>query len=239
MPLNIKDLYGDKLAALDGHIGEVKDFYFDDKTWAIRYLVADTGTWLTGRLILLSPHAFAKWDQYEKVLHVKLHKKQIEDSPSIESHLPVSRQYEEQYYQYYGWPAYWQGDQIWGMGGYPIMMPMPPPRAGNRLAHRPRADLHLQSTRAVTGYHIQAVDGTVGHVSGLQVDDKSWVIRDLVVETVHWYAGREILIPTGRIERISYEESTVFVSLTKAEIERTAASQTAGSGGQLAKETWN
>jgi hypothetical protein len=71
------------------------------------------------------------------------------------------------------------------------------------------------------------------------VDDKSWVIRDLVVETGHWYAGREILIPTGRVERISYEESTVFVSLTKAEIERTAASHTAGSGGQLAKETWN
>jgi hypothetical protein len=219
---SIKEFYGDKLAALDGDIGHVKDFYFDDKTWAIRYLVADTGSWLTGRLVLLSPHAFAKWDEYEKTLHVKLHKKQIESSPSIDSHRPVSRQYEEEYYQYYGWPAYWQGGQIWGAGGYPVMMPMPLPRSPARSAPRPRADLHLQSTQAVTGYPIQTVDGTIGRVSGLMVDPKRWIICDLVVETGHWYSGREILIPTGRIERISYEESRVVVNLTKADIEQTA-----------------
>jgi len=227
---NIKELYGDKLAALDGEIGHVKDFYFDDKTWAIRYLVVDTGAWLTGRLVLLSPHAFAKWDRYEKTLHVKLHKKQIENSPSIESHRPVSRQYEEEYYQYYGWPAYWQGDQIWGMGGYPVLMPVPPQRLSVRPAPRSRADVHLQSARALGGYHIQTVDGTIGHVSSLMADDKSWSIRELVVETGHWYSGKEILVPTARIERISYEESKVFVSLTKADIERTADNHLAKTG---------
>ena len=216
---NIKELYGNKLVALDGDIGHVKDFYFDDKTWVIRYLVADTGSWLTGRLVLLSPHAFGKLDQYEKTLHVKLHQKQIQDSPSIESHLPVSRQYEEEYYRYYGWPAYWDGGGMWGLGGYPVVMPPPLPVPP---VHHPRADLHLQSTRAVTGYHIQTADGTIGHVSGMMVDDRSWAIRDLVVETGHWYSGKEILFSPGKIERISYEESKVFVNLTKADIQRTA-----------------
>jgi len=91
------------------------------------------------------PHAFAKWDQYEKTLHVKLHKKQIENSPSIDSHLPVSRQYEEEYYHYYGWPAYWQGGQIWGTGGYPVVMPLPPqdsPPPGAPLPRRPPSAEH-------------------------------------------------------------------------------------------------
>ena len=83
---NIKKLYGHKLAAIDGEIGQVKDFFFDDKTWVIRYLVADTGSWLPGRLVLLSPHSFGILDQYDKTLNIKLLKKQIESSPSIDSH---------------------------------------------------------------------------------------------------------------------------------------------------------
>ena len=101
---SIKQLYGDKLGASDGEIGHVKDFYFDDQNWAIRYLVADTGSWLPGRQVLISPHSLGRLDQAEKILRVNLTRKQIEDSPSIESHKPVSRQYEEEYYRYYGWP---------------------------------------------------------------------------------------------------------------------------------------
>src|SRR5471030_2004536 len=102
---NIKELYGHKLAASDGEIGHVKDFYFDDKTWVIRYVVADTGSWLTGRQVLLSPHAFAGLKGDEKAMHVKLSIKQIESSPSIESHKPVSRSFEEEYHSYYSWPG--------------------------------------------------------------------------------------------------------------------------------------
>ena len=66
---NLKQIRGHKLAASDGAIGHVKDFYFDDKTWAIRYVVADTGNWLTGRLVLLSPYSFGRLDYEGKVLH--------------------------------------------------------------------------------------------------------------------------------------------------------------------------
>jgi hypothetical protein len=219
---NIKELYGNKLGASDGDIGHVKDFYFDDITWAVRYLVADTGSWLAGRLVLLSPHAFGRFDPEAKVLLINLNRKQIEESPSIESHLPVSRQYEEDYYRYYGWPVYWQGGQMWGMGSFPVVMPPPDPTVHAHHGHKQHSDIHLRSAQAVTGYHIQTVDGEIGHVSSFLVDDKSWAIGELVVETGHWYSGKEILISPSKVERINYEESKVFVTLTKEDIQLTS-----------------
>ena len=218
---NIKELYSNKLTASDGDIGHVEDFYFDDKTWAVRYLIANTGTWLSGRQVLLSPHAFGRWDRDKNSLLVNLTRKQIENSPSIELHRPVSRQYEEEYYRYYGWPTYWDGGGMWGSGEYPVA---PPPTKEEIIAHQHhhRDDKHLRSTHAVTGYHIQATDGAIGHVRSFMVDDKSWAIRELVVESGHWYSGKEILISPSKIERISYDESKVFVNLTKADIHHTA-----------------
>jgi hypothetical protein len=226
----IKQLYGSRLASLDGDIGHAKDFYFDDKAWVIRYLVADTGSWLTGRLVLISPHAFGKWDLYEKKLHIKLRKKQIEESPSIDQHVPVSRQFEEDYYRSFGWPAYWQGGQMWGMSGYPLVAAPLPADIAARKALEPREDRHLQSAKTVTGYAVEASDGPIGHLSGFRVDEKSWAIRDLVVETGHWYSGKEVLIPSGKVARIGYVESKVFVNLTKSEIEAAAGNALAEAG---------
>src|SRR5580698_6685819 len=119
---SLKQLYGKKLGASDGDLGQVKDFYFDDHTWAVRYVVADTGKWLPGRQVLLSPHAFGDCQPVGKTMLVNLTRKQIEDGPSIESHKPVSRQYEEEYHRYYGWPYYWEGDGLWGgTRGFPIL----------------------------------------------------------------------------------------------------------------------
>ena len=234
---NTKELYGHKLAASDGDIGHVKDFYFDDKSWVVRYIVADTGSWLTGRLVLLSPHSLGQPDQQTKTLQVGLPKKQIENSPSIESHKPVSRQYELEYYRYYGWPAYWEGSAMWGFGGFPVVVPPLREELEAHLQHHHRNDKHLQSAQAITGYAIQAADGPIGHVTGLMVDDKSWAIRELVVETGHWYAGKEILISPARVDRISYEDSKVFVALTKADIQQTAEHHLAhASAGRVGSE---
>ena len=216
---SIKQLYGDKLGASDGEIGHVKDFYFNDQHWAIRYLVADTGSWLPGRQVLISPHAFGNLYQPGKLLLVNLTRKQIEDSPSIESHKPVSRQYEEEYYRYYGWPCYWEGGGLWGVSAFPIYelpaTPLPG-KPANAIDPQPeRADAHLRSTQAVKDYNIQASDGIIGHVCDFMMDDKSWAIRQLVVKTGHRFSGKEVQIPVGKVDRISYEEFTVFVKLTK------------------------
>jgi hypothetical protein len=223
----IKQLCEDKLGASDGEIGRVKDFYFDDLNWVVRYLVADTGSWLSGRQVLISPHAFGRLVRTGKLLRVNLTRKQIEDSPSIELHRPVSRQYEEAYYRYYGWPYYWQGNGLWGMGGFPILELPPKPLSGEPApASRPEpasGDAHLRSTKAVKGYHIQASDGTLGHVSDFLMDSQSWAIRQLVIKTGHRFSGKELQIPTSMVERISYDESTVFVKLTCGVVEQGTA----------------
>lgn len=215
---NTKELYGHRLAASDGEIGHVKDFYFDDNIWVVRYLVADTGSWLSGRQVLLSPHAFGRLDQKEKSLSINLTRRQIEDSPSIESHKPVSRQYEIDYYRYYGWPAYWNGSSIWGLGGFPLVLAPSKDQIDAQAQPHHRDDKHLRSAKAVAGYAIHALDGEIGSVSGFMVDDKSWAVSALTVEAGHWFSGHEILLPVGQIERISYEKSEVFVKLTKTAI---------------------
>jgi sporulation protein YlmC with PRC-barrel domain len=223
---SIKLLYGNKLGASDGDIGHVKDFYFNDHTWAVRYVVADTGNWLPGRQVLLSPHAFGSIYPAGKAMLVHLTRKQIEDSPAIETHKPVSHQYEEEYHRYFGWPYYWEGDGLWGgMRGFPVLdvppkfSPAGPPAATGPKAER--ADAHLRSTQAVNGYHIQASDGIiVGHVCDFMMDAKSWAIRQLVVRIGHRFTGKEVQLAMSQVEQISYQESTVFVKLTKDAVEK-------------------
>ena len=217
-----KQLYGKKLGARDGDIGRVKDIYFDDTHWAIRYVVADTGSWLSGRQVLLSPRAFERLEEDEGALLISLTRKQIEDSPSIETHRPVSRQYEAEYYNYYGWPVYWVGDGFGGLGGFSGAISVPAKDGERHHGHNQRDDVHLRSTRAVTGYHIQTAGGLVGRVHDFAIDDQTWSISEVVVETGHWFAGREILLSPRSIGGISYEQSTVFVNLTKEDIQRTA-----------------
>lgn len=226
MPTNTQNLYGDRLVGLDGDIGRVQDFLFDDWNWVIRYLVADAAAWLPGRLVLFSPHSFGRLNRFENTLALKLTRQKIADSPALDPQRPVSRQDESAYFRHYGWPAYWEGPALWGLDALP--MAVSSPRRGEpsgRGQHHHREEKHLQSALAVLHYHIQTTDGTVGHVTGFLVDDKDWSIRDVVVETGDWLSGREILIDPTRIERFSHPTSKVFARVTKAEILRNEESQ--------------
>ncbi len=224
---SIKQLCGDTLAASDGEIGHVKDFYFDDQNWTVRYLVADTGSWLPGRLVLISPQAIGSLHSSGKSLRVNLTRKQIEASPSIASHKPVSRQYEEDYHRHYGWPFYWEGDALLGTRGVPVLQPLE-----NRLPVAPvvaggskseSADTHLRSALAVSGYHLRTVEGTIGHVCDFMLDSITWEIGRLVIKIGHRFTGKEVLIPARRVVRISYEDSAVFVNLTSEAVEQSPA----------------
>ena len=115
---NVTRLKGFTIRARDGEIGTLDQFYFDDESWAIRYLVVNTGDWLGGRLVLVSPLALRQAEWESKRLDVALTKKQIEDSPPIDTHKPVSRQHEALYLGYYGYPYYW-GGPICGLASYP------------------------------------------------------------------------------------------------------------------------
>lgn len=226
---NLKSLHGCKLAATDGDIGHIQDFYFDDYSWAVRYLVVDTGTWLTGRLVLITPYAFGYFDEPNRKLALKLTKAQIEGAPSIEAHKPISRQYEKDYNMYYGWPSYWSGSGLWGGTSYPVLLP-PASVIDARMNYVHHEDPTLRSAAAVMGYHIATSDGDAGKVTDLRVDDRNWAVHDIVVEAGHWYSGKEVLIPASKVDSISYSESRVYVSLSKADIRNTSDQQVVVAG---------
>ncbi|MBC7979931.1 MAG: hypothetical protein H7Y36_05150, partial [Armatimonadetes bacterium] len=190
---SVKHVFGDKLRASDGEIGRLKDFYFDDQNWTVRYVVADTGSWLPGRQVLISPRAFGGLYQAGNVLDVNLNRKQIEESPSIQSHKPVSRQYEEVYHRYYGWPYYWQGDAFSGLAGSPILeaaaTPLPMVQALVSANYGEGADAHLRSLKDMVGFKVQASDGMIGHVCDFLMDSQSLAIRQLVIKGDGTFSG--------------------------------------------------
>jgi len=215
MLIKAKILRGYQLTSLDGAIGTAKDFLFDDRHWAIRYLVADTGRWLAARQVLLSPYALGGAAKNDHQLAVHLTKRQIEESPPLESDRPVSRQFETNYYQYYGWPLYWGGQYSWGAFPY---IERDRAKWNEYSPGGQNWDSHLRSVHEITGYHLHAADGDLGHVDDVIIDDDTWTIRYLIVDTRNWWPGKKVLISPRWAERVSWQERKVHVDLARAAI---------------------
>jgi uncharacterized protein YrrD len=218
---NTKDLRGLTVRATDGDIGTVDDFYFDDESWAIRYLTVETGGWLGGRQVLISPISVIDANWQDRRLDVALSKKRVEKSPDIDTHQPVSRQHETAWLGYYGYPNYWGGPYMWGPAFYPAGLTIPETHSAEALADKVRresTDSHLRSTKAVTGYYIGATDGEIGHVDDFVVDDEAWAIRYIEVATRNWWPGKKVFVSPAWIDRVSWAESKVFVNLSRETI---------------------
>ena len=217
---SIKRLISYKLSALDGMIGHLKDFYFDDGQWTIRYAVAEAGTWLRSRQVLLSPHAFGEIEPEEKSFALQLSREQVKNAPPIDTQKPVSRQYEEEYHQYYGWPYYWQGAALWGMSGFPVLHQRSGPYLGEqrRLTDRKAGDGLLRSFQIVSGYSVQSRDGSVGRVTDFLVDGESWEIQASVVDVGSRLSGKRVLVSPTQIERISWDRSTIDLNVPRSDI---------------------
>jgi len=216
-------LQGFVIHAKDGELGSVEDLYFDDETWAIRYLAVETGGWLGGKPVLISPFSITEVDWQAKKLHVSLNRKQVENSPALDVHQTVSRQHEGRYLDYYGYPSYWDGPYLWGPALYPAGYIMPAPATGSEKAAAAAwsepEDSHLRSVASVTGYHISASDGEIGHVAGFFIDDDAWAIRYLEVATNNWWPGKKVLLSPAWVENVSWSESAVHVAVTRAMIQ--------------------
>jgi hypothetical protein len=217
MIISSKILQGYSLHSHDGDLGTAKDFYFDDRHWAIRYLVAETGRWLTSRQVLISPYALGEVMLKTKRIDIDLSKKQIEDSPPLGSNVPVSMQFERDYYGYYGWPVYWGTPLMWGY--YPDIVR----NKGKQtvVTHEDHKwDHHLRSTREVRGYHLQATDGEIGHMEDFLIDDETWAIRYLVINTGNWWSGKNILVSPTWIHRVSWSESKIYIDISREEVKK-------------------
>lgn len=229
---SVKDIEGLAIGAADAEIGHVKDFYFNDQAWVIRYLVVDAGTWLSSRRVLIPPIAIGHSDWAEQLLHVSLTKNQVKNSPEIDTDKPVSKQHESAFSSYYGYPNYWGGGGYWG-GGMGANLTLPDeggfgsPRAvrlesedAYAMANSKRGkhegeDPQLRSCRAVVKYHVQATDGDIGHVDGMLVEEQNWAIRYLIVNTSNCRLGNRFLAAPQWIDHLSWSEAKVFLKMTR------------------------
>jgi uncharacterized protein YrrD len=222
MKRRIESLIGFTLRGTDGEIGKVEEFYFDDQSWTIRYLIVETGNWFSARKVLISPEAVLTPDWDAKVFPVNLTKEQIENSPNIDTEKPVSRQHEMELYNYYPWTSYW------GAGGWASRMgttgmigtaTAPLETAiQESIDEKEGANPHLRSTVNVSGYHIKATDGEIGDVEDFIIDDSNWKIDFILVDTGNWFPGKKVLISPDLIEEIEWDASLVEVKATAEQV---------------------
>jgi sporulation protein YlmC with PRC-barrel domain len=228
------DLTGYRIEAKDGEIGSVHEVYFDSETWTVRYLVVQTGNWLSDRKVLIAPDAVRDADWPGKELPVDLTQEQVRNSPPVDMERPISRQQEMEYRRYYAWPNYWGGGMfaVAAGGAYPPALSQTQAEQLSSAEEEARAqerqrredDPDLRSSREVTDYAIKARDGDIGRVDDFLIDDDTWEIRYLVVDTTRWMpGGREVIIPPSAVRRVSWDEKTVEVDLPKEKIEQSPA----------------
>jgi uncharacterized protein YrrD len=211
-----------KINATDGDLGKIHDVYFDDREWRVRYLVADTGRWLTGRRVLLSPVAVGSADWAARQVHVNLTKGQVEESPGIEAHEPVSRKKEKEITNYYGWPVYWGPLGVEGAPTLAEEKARAATAAGEETsasADSKEDDATLRSMKEVTGYHIEAADGEIGHVEDFIADEEDWTIRYVVIDTRNWLPGKKVLIAPWMIRSVRWHETTVHLDMSRDQVQ--------------------
>ena len=225
MHQRLNQLRGGPVRAVDGDVGTIRDFYFDHDTWTIRYVVVDTGKWLRGRLVLIPLWALETPEWSQARVPVRLTREQVRRSPDIDTHQPVSRKAEQSALAHFDYPLYWGGPALWGPVPAPALLAtLPPPRLRPEQAEAD-AETHLRSCAEVAGYHIHARDGEIGHIDDFVVNESSWAIEHLLLDTSNWIGGRAVLIEPRSIERISWADKRVYVALTREAVERSPSAE--------------
>lgn len=207
-----------KINATDDELGSVDAFLFDDKDWTIRYLLADTRKWLPGRKVLISPISIKTVNHEEEQVSVQLTKKQVKDSPDIDSDKPVTRTEELKINQFYGWGNYWGALGVWGSSMYPLYLMDETPDQQLLEMEEDLEQSHLRKTSEVQGYDINAKDGKIGHVKSFLIDDETWNIRYIVIDTKSWGHGKDVLIAPAWINEVSWTDKSVHVPFDKESV---------------------
>lgn len=204
----LKNLTGHKLQARDGEIGKLKQIYFDDRRWIVRYFVVQTGNWLIGQEVLIVPATIESVADETRQLIVNLTCEQISQSPPVDTELPVSLHYEQEYYRYYGWEPYWNVD--------PLFDPIPPAPPPNEVEIQKQPEHpHLRSSEEIVGYRLHAQDGEIGHIEDFVLDDQDWTIRYLEIDTGSWLPGKKVLLSPAWIREVDLISNEILVNLSQ------------------------
>jgi hypothetical protein len=215
MRAGLRELKTFSIGTADGDVGRVRDAYFEDQDWTVRYLVVDTSHWRSGRSVLISPRWVSSVDRAARVLRTSLTRAEVVGSPGIDTAKPVSRLHTLGLARD-GSLAYYLGllGASMTLAAITFEAEVSPPGRGSR------GRSHLRSVRALAGQHLHALDTDIGRVAEALVDEASWGIRDLVVTLGGWFT-RNVLVPVGWVARVSREAGSVDVAL-ESEMVRTA-----------------
>ena len=219
----MKKRIGFSLKTTDDEIGVVKDFLVDDRSWAVRYLSIDTSKWLPlSRKVLISPISFQQFDLDDSLVHVNLSAQQVKDSPSIDEHKPISRVYEELMFTYFGYGYYWMGPGIWGDYGSPNRLVDEIDK--NELDAELEQDKpvnHLRSFDELLDYKFVANGEEVGHISDFVLNDKTWLIESVIVDTSEWLSSaHHYYIPIKHVTNIDWSDKQAECDLSVEKIKQ-------------------
>jgi uncharacterized protein YrrD len=229
---NTSAIKGSTISASDGPMGSVSDLLFDDESWRVRWLVVDTGVIFPGRKVLLPPSILGAVNHIARQFSVRLTKAEVGASPDIDSDAPVSRHMEREVYDHYGWSPYWtsgfyMGGYGYGYGGGAVALPLEQETmrrdAVSGAASEPAGDKSLRSVSEVTGYHIHARDGEIGHVSDVLVEDGDWTLRYLAVATHNWWPGKTVLISPHSVTSIDWATRIVTLDVDRESVRMSPA----------------
>ncbi|MDP2738599.1 MAG: PRC-barrel domain-containing protein [Pseudorhodobacter sp.] len=222
MLIKATDTTGYDVQASDGTLGTVSDLLFDDASWTVRWLVVETGNWWADHRVLIPASAFGHPDTTARTFPVNLTMAQVKGSPDVDTHRPVSRQFESSAYDYYGFSPYWGTDlymggfAYWG-GTVPMAPSLETERREDEIARMQRQndDPNLRSVAEISGYHIHATDGEIGHLSDVLIEESDWTLRYLIVNTSNWWQGKEVLISPRSTESIRWTEHLIYLGVNR------------------------
>ena len=207
-------LYNRPIRALDGELGKVHEFYFDDRLWQIRYLVVELGTWIKSRRVLISPLALAAFDGDQ--LTVQLTKSDIGNCPESETDKPVSLQQSERAETLFAMSQPFGGLGGGGASALPLVArhTLGDPERGTRW------NRHLRSSRAVARYVLLADEGECGGIENFLIDDRTWTIRFLVIKPSLRRNPALRLLGTAMVSGIRWEQESVDIGCSRADVEK-------------------
>lgn len=213
------------IQAKDGELGHCHDFLFDDELWVVRYMVAATGGWLRDRKVLVSPAFLESPDWETRHFPVDLTLEQIEQSPPLDADAPVSRRYEKAFHTFYSLFPYWAGSGLWAGNPDPsgVLHPVSPPPEPGPEAEEELERVRLRSAREIAGYHLQARDQRAGRVVDFLVDDRSWAIPAVVVDSMPLLPGHRVLLPTPHVLSVDWAEQALHADVEAEDLRHAPA----------------
>lgn len=220
MLIRAKELKTFTIDATDGEIGQVLDFYFDEDRWTVRYIVVDSGAWFSASTLLVSPAAIFSIDSPGRYINTSLSRLEVKNSPTFDRRLPLLRHSEIAYHDYFHYAYYWAGPNLWGSAANPSEIRNVAAAQGGITASFAHATehTHVHSAESVNGFQIAAVDSDVGYIKDFLLDDETWAIRYLIIDTGNWWPGKQIMLAPQWATEVRWAERRVYVDLALEDI---------------------